>query len=336
MLNTETTEQVIAGERKFDWQKLLAPMVLILMVAFFYVATPNARSVTALVNVLNSSYFIGFMALGVTFVIITGGIDLSLGTTMICGMLLGGISLKWGWSIWAALAFSVAVCTLIGLFNGIMVAYLRLPPFIATLGTQMMGMGFGAIATKVNTMRYTDQSFKQVFYRFPNTFPNHLSFLRGFPIGIVWLFAAFLVAWVVLNRTRFGRYTFAMGSNYEAARLSGINTRFWQTLVYTLCGFFCGCAGIFFGAVYTAIIPSTGNGLELLAIAGVVIGGTSMAGGTGSLTGTLIGVFTMSTLRQGLMLMGLQAHWQIFMTGLVVVGAVLLDQYRIKRASAVR
>jgi ribose transport system permease protein len=200
----------------------------------------------------------------------------------------------------------------------------------------MMGMGFGAIMTRVTTMRYTDQSFKQVFYRFPNSFSDDLAFLRGFPIGIVWLLAAFLVAWVLLNHTRFGRYTFALGSNYEAARLSGINTRFWLTLVYMLCGFFCGLAGIFFAAVYTTIIPSTGNGLELLAIAGVVIGGTSMAGGTGSLTGTLIGVFTMSTLRLGLMLMGLQGHWQTFMTGLVVVGAVLLDQYRVRRASAVK
>jgi ribose transport system permease protein len=287
------------------------------------------------------------MALGVTFVIITGGIDLSLGTTMMCGMLMGGISVSWwGWNIWASLAFSVAVCTIIGFLNGVMVAYLRLPPFIATLGSQMMGMGFGAIATRVTTMRYTDQSFKQVFFRFPNNFPNDipflqnlgidLTFLRGFPVGIVWLFAAFFAAWILLNHTRFGRYTFAMGSNYEAARLSGINTKFWQTLVYTLCGFFCGCAGIFYAAVYTTIIPSTGNGLELLAIAGVVIGGTSMSGGTGSLTGTLIGVFTMSTLRMGLMLMGLQGHWQIFMTGLVVVGAVLLDQYRVRRASAVK
>jgi len=330
------TEKISVGDRKFDWQKLLAPSVLILMILFFLAATPNARSISALLNVLNASYFIGFLALGVTFVIITGGIDLSLGTTMICGMLVGGITLRWGWSIWAALAVCVAVCTLIGLLNGLMIAYLKLPPFIATLGTQMMGMGFGAIVTNVTTMRYTDQSFKQVFYRFSNNFPDHLSFLRGFPIGIVWLFAAFLVAWVLLNHTRFGRYTFAMGSNYEAARLSGINTKFWQTLVYTLCGFFCGCAGIFFAAVYTTIIPSTGNGLELLAIAGVVIGGTSMAGGTGSLTGTLIGVFTMSTLRQGLMLMGLQGHWQIFMTGLIVVGAVLLDQYRVRRANVIK
>jgi ribose transport system permease protein len=318
----------------FDWQKLFAPLVMVLLYIFFAVFGDNFFSVESLVNILNASYFIGFMALGVTFVIITGGIDLSLGTTMICGMLIGGLALNWGLSIWAALALGVGVATLIGLLNGVMIAYLKLPPFIATLGTQMMGMGFGAIITKVTTMRYTDQSFKHVFYKLGND--ETLGVLKSFPVGIVWLVAIFLIAWVVLNRTKFGRYTFAMGSNYEAARLSGIKTKYWLTLVYTLCGFFCGLAGIFYSAVYTTIIPSTGNGLELLAIAGVVIGGTSMSGGTGSLTGTMIGVFTMSILKTGLMSMGLQGQWQTFMTGLVVVGAVLLDQYRVAQANKVK
>jgi len=318
----------------FDWQKLFAPLVMVLLYIFFSIFGVNFFSLESLVNVLNASYFIGFMALGVTFVIITGGIDLSLGTTMICGMLIGGMAQGWGLSVWASLALGVTVSTLIGLLNGLMIAYLKLPPFIATLGTQMMGMGFGAIITKVTTMRYTDQSFKHLFYKLGNE--ETLGIMRSFPIGIVWLTAVFLVAWVVLNRTKFGRYTFAMGSNYEAARLSGIKTKQWLTLVYTLCGFFCGVAGIFFAAVYTTIIPSTGNGLELLAIAGVVIGGTSMSGGTGSLTGTIIGVFTMSILRTGLMSMGLQGQWQTFMTGAVVVGAVLLDQYRVSQTNKVK
>jgi ribose transport system permease protein len=318
----------------FDLQKLFAPMVMVLLYIFFAISGTNFLSIDSLVNILNASYFIGFMALGVTFVIITGGIDLSLGTTMICGMLIGGMAQGWGWSIWASLALGVVVSTLIGLLNGLMIAYLRLPPFIATLGTQMMGMGFGAIITKVTTMRYTDQTFKRLFYKLGNE--ESMGVFRSFPIGIVWLVAVFLIAWVVLNRTKFGRYTFAMGSNYEAARLSGIKTRYWLTLVYTLCGFFSGLAGIFFAAVYTTIIPSTGNGQELLAIAGVVIGGTSMSGGTGSLTGTMIGVFTMSILRTGLMSMGLQGQWQTFMTGVVVIGAVLLDQYRLRQTNKVK
>lgn len=321
---------------KFSWQKLLAPAVLVILYVFFSVFGNNFFTVDAFVYVLNASYFIGFMAIGVTFVIITGGIDLSLGTTMICSALLGGYAFSvWGWPMWLCLLFAVAVATIIGLINGLLIAYLGLPPFIATLGTQMMGMGFGAIATNVATMRYPPFGqpggwFKAFFYKTPNSFA-----LPSFPIGAIWLLLAFIIAWIVLNRTKFGRYTYALGSNYEAARLSGIQTRKWQTLVYTLCGFFCGLAGIFFSAVYTTIIPASGNGDELLAIAGVVIGGTSMSGGSGSLTGSIIGVFVMSVLRQGLMSMELPGHYQTFFTGFVVIGAVLLDQYRLRKASQV-
>jgi ribose transport system permease protein len=323
--------------RKFELQKLLAPAVLVFLYFVFSIFGTNFFSVDYLLNILNASYYIGFMAIGVTFVIITGGIDLSLGTTMMCGALLGGAAYSmWGWNIWASLLFAVAVSTIIGLLNGIMIAYLKLPPFIATLGTQMMGMGFGAIVTKVMTMRYPtigtpDGLFKNVFYKTGKEF-----FLPGFPIGAVWLAFAFGIGLVLLNHTKFGRYTYALGSNYEAARLSGINTRKWLCLIYVFSGFFCGLAGIFYSAVYTSIIPSTGNGLELLAIAGVVIGGTSMSGGSGSLTGTMIGVFVMSVLKQGLMSIGLQGHWQTFFTGTVVIGAVLLDQYRLKKAEKVK
>lgn len=324
-------------ERKTDWQKMLAPGVLVLLYVFFSVFGKNFLSWDYVVNILNASYFIGFMAIGVTFVIITGGIDLSIGTNMMCGALIGGAAYNmWGWNIWAALALAVLVATIFGVFNGLMVAYLKLPPFIATLGTQMIGMGFGAIVTNVMTMRYPtigspDGAFKNIFYKTPNNFA-----IPSFPIGAIWLVFAFFIGWVLLNRTRFGRYTYAMGSNFEATRLSGINTRKWLFLVYAFSGLFAGLASVFYAAVYTSIIPSTGNGLELLAIAGVVIGGTSMMGGSGTLTGTMIGVFIMSVLKQGLMSMGLQGHWQTFFTGAVVIGAVLLDQYRVRKASEVR
>jgi ribose transport system permease protein len=176
-----------------------------------------------------------------------------------------------------------------------------------------------------------DGLFKRLFYKTSRDF-----FLPQFPVGALWLLLACVIAWVVLTQTKFGRYTYALGSNYEAARLSGIKTKRWQALIYTLCGFFCGLAGIFYAAVYTTIIPSTGNGLELLAIAGVVIGGTSMIGGSGSLVGTMIGVFVMSVLKQGLMSMGLQGHYQTFFTGVVVIGAVLLDRYRVQKSNQVR
>lgn len=313
-------------------QKLLALSVLVILYIFFAIAGREFATATTLVNILDSCYYIGFLAVGVTFVIITGGIDLSLGTTMMCSALIGGAAYNmWGWSILLALGLSVVVGTVIGLLNGFLIAYLKLPPFIATLGTQMIGMGFGAIVVNVMTMRYPidrqgDGFFKTIFFKTE----------EGFPTGALWLAAAFIVAFILLNKTRFGRYTFAIGSNCEAARLSGVNTKKWLVLIYMLCGLFCGLGSVFYSAVYTSIVPNTGTGIELLAIAGVVIGGTSMTGGSGSLTGTLIGVLVMAVLKQGLMSMQLQGHWQTFLTGFVVIGAVLLDNYRIASASKVK
>jgi len=319
-------------KKKFDATKLLAPMVLVFLYAFFSIFGDNFFSIDYLVNILDGSYYIGFLAIGVTFVIMTGGIDLSIGTTMMCAALLGGYAYNsFGWPMGLCLIFVIVVATIFGLVNGILIAYLKLPPFISTLGMMMMGMGFGAIVTKVQTMRYPtfgmeDAWFKEIFYKTLET---------KIPVGAFWLFGFFLVALVLLNKTKFGRYTFAIGSNIEAARLSGINTKFWLAAIYTFCGFCSGLAGIVYSAVYTSIMPSTGNGQELLGIAGVVIGGTSMSGGSGTLVGTMIGVFIMSVLKQGLMSMGLQAHWQTFFTGAVVILAVLLDQYRTSRGNKI-
>lgn len=318
--------------KKFDTTKLLAPAVLVLLYVFFSLFGRNFFSTDYLVNILDGSYYIGFMAIGVTFVIITGGIDLSLGTTLMCAALLGGAAYNvLGWPMGWCLVLVIVTATAMGMINGIMVAFLKLPPFIATLGMMMMGMGFGAIVTKVQTMRYPtfgteDGWFKNLFYKTTD----------GIPLGALWLALFFIIAFLLLNKTKFGRYTFAIGSNIEAARLSGIKTRPWLAAVYTFCGFCSGLAGIMYAAVYTSIIPSTGNGQELLGIAGAVIGGTSMRGGTGTLVGTIIGVFIMSVLKQGLMSMGLQSHWQTFFTGVVVIGAVLLDQYRIMKGNQVK
>jgi len=223
-----------------------------------------------------------------------------------------------------------------GFINGILIAKLKLPPFIATLGTQMVSMGLGSILTNVQAQTWPPASdpvggwFKKVFIR------ADIFGIKGFPVGALWLFGAFVVASLILHKTKFGRYTFAIGSNEEAARLSGINVENWKVAVYTLSGLFIGMAGLFYAAAYSTITPGTGNGLEMNGITGVVIGGTSMAGGSGSMVGTLIGVFIMSVLKTGLPACGLQAQWQTFLTGVVVVLAVLLDIYRSKAAKRVK
>ncbi len=314
--------------KHFDMQKLLAPAALVILYIFFSLFGKNFFSTYTAKTILESTYYIGFMAFGVTFVIITGGIDLSIGTVMNCAALIGGTAYSmWGFPLWAALLLIPLVGLLFGVGNGFMVAKLKLPPFIATLGTMLVSQGFGSIISKVQTQRFPtigspDGWFKTLFFR-----------IGTFPIGAAYLLVAFLVAWFLLNQTRFGRYNFSIGSNEEAARLSGVNVDKWKILIYSVCGLFAGLAGIFYAGTYTTVLPGSGNGQELNAIAAVVIGGTSMSGGSGTMIGTLIGAFIMSVLKAGLSSMGLQAHWQTFVTGFVVIGAVLLDKARTNAAA---
>ncbi|MBQ3080596.1 MAG: ABC transporter permease [Clostridia bacterium] len=310
---------------------MLAPIALIILFAFFCLASESFRSSYTMKAILENSYYIGFLAFGVTFVIMTGGIDLSIGTSMICSALIGCYFYSnLGLPLWLAVWLVPIIAMLFGLLNGVMIAKLKLPPFIATLGTQMITTGFGQIVTKVTTQYYPTTGsantwFKTVTYR-----------AGTFPIGVCYLIAAFLIAFFLLNRTKFGRYTLAIGSNEEAARLSGVNTDNWKIAVYAVCGLFVGFAGIMYAAVNTVIIPGYGAGQELNGIAAVVIGGTSMSGGSGSIVGTIIGVFIMSVLKSGLPSVGLQSHWQTFFTGFVVIGAVLLDQLRTASAQKVK
>jgi len=316
---------------KLNMQKLLAPAALVIMYIFFIFAGTNFLSTMAFVNILDSSYFIGFLAIGVTFAIITGGIDLSIGAVMIASATVGGVAYNvWGVNIWLSLLICVLTGAAFGLINGILITRFKLVPFVATLGVQMVAAGFSMIVSNVMTMRFPtvgspDGIFKLVFYR-----------VHGIPVGVLWLALFFGIAVILLNRSRFGRYVYAMGSNEEATRLSGVNVNKWKLLVYVVVGTYAGMAGVMFAAAYTSITPGTGPGMEILGIAAVVIGGTSLAGGVGSLTGTIIGVYIMAVLRQGLMSMGLQGHFQLFFTGIVVLLAVMLDVYRNSKAGKVK
>jgi ribose transport system permease protein len=313
-------------------QKVLAFAALIIIYLFFAVAGTNFTSVSTTLNILASSYYVGFLAIGVTFVIITSGIDLSIGALMMCSALVGGQAYRVaGAPLWICLLLMVAFGMLVGMINGLFVTKLKLPPFIATLGTMMITLGFGSIITGTSskyfpTILEPDGWFTRVFFKTET----------GFPMGAIFLLVFFAIAFIILNKTKIGRYIFAIGSNEEAVRLSGIKVDIWKTIAYAISGFAAGLGSIFYAATYTVVIPNTGNGIELLAIAGVVIGGTSLSGGIGSLTGTLIGVFIMSILKNGLVSMNLPAPYQTFFTGVVVIGAVLLDIYRNRKANAVK
>ena len=299
------------GKSVFSSQRMLALCTLLVLFAFFSVFGKRFFSADTMMNLIESSYYIICMALGMTFIIATGGIDLSIGTVGMCGAIVGGVAYNvWGLPMWCALLFIVVTTTLFGALNGFLVAYCKLPAFVATMGVMMISQGVGYIVSEVQTMRFPIIS------------------LDGFPMGIIYVVILFLIAAFLLRYTKLGKYACAIGSNKEATRLSGVNTKKWEMLVYVVSGVFTGFAGLFYAATYTSVLPGSGAGMEMQAVAAVVIGGTSLAGGFGTIVGTLIGVFIMSVLKNGLMTVGLQQQWQVFFTGIAVLLAVLLDIYK--------
>ncbi|MFW5695533.1 MAG: ABC transporter permease [Alkalispirochaeta sp.] len=314
---------------------LLAPAALVILYVFFGIFGRNFFSYPTLVNIIDAAYYIGFISVGVTFVIITGGIDLSVGTVMMAAAIIGGTAYKtWGWSLAASLVLIILVGIAFGFFNGFMVARVGMPPFIVTLGTMMITMGVGSIVSNVRSATFPTRAGADGWYKdlFKYISPEGFTI----PTGALLLLGIVVLSHVILNYTKMGRYIYAIGSNKEAARLSGVNVRRWEMSAYVVAGTYAGIGGISYAAVYTTVLPAAGQGFELFAIAGAVIGGTSLAGGVGSVFGTLIGVFIMSVLSVGLPSMDLQSHYQTFFTGVVVIGAVLLDMYRTKKASEVR
>lgn len=301
-------------------QQFVAGIALIVLYLFFYFMSPSFQSANTLTSIFDSAYYIGFLAIGVTFVIATGGIDLSLGTGMITAALTGGMLYQsLGLPVWVALLGILAFGLLLGVVNGFLIAKLNLPPFIATLGTQMVTRGLGSIVTNVQTVNYPLRSSPEGYYK---------SLFRtgtNFPTGIFVLIGFAILTAVILNKTPIGRYILSIGSNEEASRLSGIDTVKWKWSAYIINGFFVGMAGIAYAATYTSVLPGEGMGMETEAIAGVIIGGTSMAGGLASISGTMIGVFIMAVLKTGLPFIGLQPHYQTFITGMVIIIAVLID-----------
>ncbi len=314
---------------------LLAPAALVILYVFFGVFGRNFFSYATLTNIIDAAYYIGFISVGVTFVIITGGIDLSVGTVMMAAAIIGGTAYKtWGWSITASLILIILVGIAFGFFNGFMVARVGMPPFIVTLGTMMITMGVGSIVSNVQSATFPTRAVEDGWYK--NVFKYISDEGTTIPTGALLLLGIVVLSHIILNYTKMGRYIYAIGSNKEAARLSGVNVRRWEMSAYVIAGTYAGIGGISYAAIYTTVLPAAGQGFELFAIAGAVIGGTSLAGGVGTVFGTLIGVFIMSVLSVGLPSMDLQSHYQTFFTGVVVIGAVLLDMYRTKKASEVR
>jgi ribose transport system permease protein len=308
-------------------QKILAFGALIVMFVVFSLASPNFFQFNNIVGILIATAVNGVLALGVTFVIITGGIDLSIGTVMTLSAVMSGVFVTyWGLPVPLGILAGLATGGLAGFVNGVVISKLKIPPFIATLGMLNVAKGLSLVISGLKPIYFNDApTFNMIAM---GSFLG--SVIPGFdiPNAVIILFGAAIIASIILNKTVLGRYTFALGSNEEATRLSGVNVASWKIAVYTLAGIFSGLAGVLIASRLNSAQPSLGQGYELDAIAAAVIGGTSLSGGEGTMLGTIIGAFIISTLTNGLRILSVPQEWQTVVTGVIVVLAVYLDILR--------
>ena len=310
-------------------QKFIVLLVVIGLIIFFSAVSPDFRKYTTFMSILDYSYYIALMAIGVTFPLITGGVDLSIGTGLICYSLTGSyLIVQKGWPVGAGMAVALLLSIAIGLLNGVLVAIMNLPPFLATLCSCMITRGLGSIFSKNFGISWPTSGTPGSWFR--NIFKITINGTK-IPLGFLWVVLLVVLMAFVLNHTKIGRYTIAIGSNKEATILSGINVKFYHIMAYVISGFFAGLAAIAYSAVFSTVQPGTGAGFELEAIGGAIIGGVSASGGVGSVEGSLIGVFVICLLKTGLPYIGLQANWQQIITGLVLIGAVLVDIMKKKK-----
>lgn len=321
------------GINKLGGQKFIVLLVVIALFAFFCILSPNFRRYTTFVTILDYSYYIALMAIGVTFPLLTGGVDLSIGTGLVCYSLVGGYLIAFhDWPVLAGIAVSILFGIIMGAINGYLIAFMDLPPFLATLCTCMINRGLGSIIVGGFGISWPAGVAEGAWFR--NIFKLNLENNFKIPIGFLWILIIVAIMSYILNHTKIGRYTLAIGSNKEATRLSGVNVRFYHTIAYIISGFFAALAAISYSAVFSTVQPGTGAGFELEAIGGAIIGGVSASGGSGSVTGALIGVFVICLLKTGLPFIGLQANWQQIITGLVLITAVLVDIIKKRKEKA--
>jgi ribose transport system permease protein len=326
----EIAARVIRRERRLHsaaTQKILAFGGLIGLFVAFSLASPYFLTFGNVMGILLATTVNGVLALGATFVIITAGIDLSVGTVMTLSAVMTGVFVSnWGLPVYVGLLGGIATGAVAGLINGVTVSKMKVPPFVATLGVMMAAKGLSLVISGSKPIYFTGTPAVRGL-----TMDSLLgSFIPGFdvPNGVFYLFGAAIVASLILGRTILGRYAFAIGSNEEATRLSGVNVDFWKAAVYTLCGMFSGLGGVIIGSRLNSAQPALGSGYELDAIAAVVIGGTSLSGGEGTILGTIIGAFIISVLTNGLRILSVPQEWQMVVTGAIVIVAVYADILR--------
>ncbi|MDU7706188.1 MAG: ABC transporter permease [Clostridium sp.] len=309
--------------KKMGLNKLVLCGILLVMYIFFAVISPTFLKYSRILSALNYAYFLGFLSLGVNFVIATGGIDFSIGPVMFCAALISGHLLTAnGWPLLPCLLVSILTGAAFGMVNGFLVAYGGLPSFITSMASMMVSKGIGSVFTKTQSVSWPQVTEENGWFR--NLVKMKIGAVQ-IPAGLILLLIAAIICAIILNKTKMGRYILSIGSNREAVRLSGVNVKKWEMLAYVICGILAGTAAIFFIGAYSTVQPGLGDTYNNEAIAGCVMGGTSMAGGTASIGGTFIGVLIIALLQEGILAMGFQKDYQYVITGFIVLIAVYAD-----------
>ena len=292
---------------------LLGLVLLCIVVGFL---SPVFFTVDNLLNIILQVAVVAIMAVGSTFVILTGGIDLSVGSVLGLAGILSALTLHQTNAPILGILVSLGAGALLGLVNGLLVSRGRVPPFCATLGIMAIGRGLCFVITQGQPISNFSDSFR--FFG--------AGYLGVIPVPVIEAVIVALIGGYILGHTPLGRYFYAVGSNDRATRLSGVDTKQIKTIAYLISGLLCGLAAILFIGRINSGHPLAGQGYEMDAIAAVVIGGTSLAGGTGSISGTFIGALIMGVIRNGLNLINVDAFWQNVVLGAVIIVAVMVDQ----------
>jgi len=292
---------------------------LILLILFFGIVADNFFSLVTLMTILNQLPALTVVTVGMTLVLIVAGIDLSVGSVLgFSATVVGVAAVSWGFSIPMACLMGLAAGLLCGSVNGALVAYLSLPSFIVTLGMLEMARGLAYLTTDSQTV-YIGAAIQKVALPLP---------MIGVSVALIFAVSLVIAGQFLLTRTVLGRYIVAIGTNEQAARMSGIDTRPYRLLVLAISGALAGLGGAFNAAYLGSADPNAGIGLELSAIAAAVIGGTSLMGGRGSIIGAFAGVLIIATLQNGLAQIGVTEPSKRLITGAVIIIAVLIDRWR--------
>lgn len=313
-------------------QKVLAFASLVALMLVFSIASPNFFQTSNILAILQATSVNGVLAVAATLVIITGGIDLSVGTLMtFCAVMTGVVLTYLGLPLPLGILAAIGTGTCAGFISGTLVAKMKIPPFIATLGLMLILKGLSLVVSGTRPIYFNDTPGFDLISRgslIGQVFPS-----VPVPNGVLILFLVAGAAAFILSRTMLGRYCFALGSNEEAVRLSGVNTDRWKIAIYSLSGGIVGIAGLLIASRLNSAQPALGLGYELEAIAAVVIGGTSLSGGRGTILGTLIGALIMAVLLNGLRILSVPQEWQTVVTGVIIILAVYADILRRKKTA---